>query len=401
MRVLIAFDKFRGSLTAREACATAVHTLGALHPDWELDACPLTDGGEGFADILTRAASGSIDEIRVSGPRGGPVLAPVGMVPAGGIPKAALSLLDLPDGVSGTAPVAVVDMAAASGLSLIPPGLRDPWRASSRGTGELMMAAARRGAAAIVLGVGGSGTHDLGLGALGALGLGFLGPEGRPMADPVPENWPGLSGFAGDVSIPMPPVRIACDVSNPLLGERGAAAVFAPQKGLLPADLRRLESETKRIAGMLCGHCGAPTGRADEPGSGAAGGLAFGLMIAARARLLPGFPLVSAWLGLDARLAASDLVLTGEGRFDAGSLGGKGPGALAARAAALGTPVHIFAGEVEDGVRLYSVPHAAGGTLYNLTPASLHAITPAGSAPEQALREAAENLAAAIRRVLS
>jgi glycerate kinase len=181
----------------------------------------------------------------------------------------------------------------------------------------------------------------------------------------TPSQWPRLARIAGEVHATLSPIRIACDVTNPLLGLQGAAAVYAPQKGLRAEDYARLDQETARVAALLCAHCDQPESLHDTPGSGAAGGIAFGLMCATRARLLPGFGLVSAWLRLEARLAAADVVITGEGRFDESSLCGKGPGAVAQRALELGKPVHVFAGQVAP------MPSRSG--LY------LHGITPSGT----------------------
>jgi glycerate kinase len=396
MRVLLAFDKFKDSLSAPEACAITAAALQARHPDWKLDSCPLADGGEGFAAILTRAAGGESVTVSVTGPRGSPVDAAYGLVPLANIPAAARALLKIVPGPSGdhqpnreskieNPQVAVIEMAAVSGLALLPDAQRDPWQTTTAGTGELIRAAAARGVAAIIVGVGGSATNDLGLGALGALGLDFLTANGTRLAPPVPADWPQITRLAGQVPAALPPVRIACDVTNPLLGARGAAAVYGPQKGLRPADLARLEHESARLGLMLCAHCGQPDTVMDTPGAGAAGGIAFGLMTAARARLLPGFDLVSAWLDLEARISAADLVITGEGRFDESSLSGKGPGAVAARALALGKPVRVFAGQVTTSA-------AAPAGLH------LHAITPAGLPLADALRTAPDLLAAAVRQ---
>lgn len=381
MRVLLAFDKFKDALTAPAACAIAAAVLRGRQPGWTLDLCPLADGGEGFCDILTRAAGGSFETFTVTGPRGAAVEAALGFVELSAVPAPARALLELGNAAGQ---IALVELATASGLALLPAGERDPWLTSSVGTGELVRHAADRGASAILMGVGGSATHDLGLGALGALGLKCLSGDGRPVTPLRPEHWPRLARFAGGVPASLPPLRIACDVANPLLGPQGAAAVYGPQKGLRPADLARLDHESARLALMLCAHCGRPEALMDVPGAGAAGGIAFGLVAAARARLLPGYDLVAAWLDLEARLAAADVVITGEGRFDASSLQGKGPGALAARALALGKTVHVFAGAV--GV-------AAPSGL------ALHAITPAGVTLAAALRTAPENLAVSLRAV--
>ncbi len=387
MRVLVAFDKFKDSLTSPWACELAADALHAAHPDWQVDLCPLTDGGEGFCDILTHAANGEIVKISVTGPRGDPVEATVGFVPLGNIPAAARSLLSIenPESKIENPTVAVLEMATASGLALLAPERRDPWQATTLGTGELLRAAARPGVVAILLGIGGSATSDLGLGALTALGLEFRTVHGELVHPPIPARWPEIARLAGRVPKNFPPLRIACDVTNPLLGPRGAAAIYGPQKGLRTVDVSTLDHAAARLALMLCAHCHAPDALMDTPGAGAAGGLGFGLMAAAGARLLPGFDLVSAWLDLAPKLAAADLVITGEGRFDASSLEGKGPGAVAARALALGKRVAIFAGAVTT----------ATSASENL---ALHAITPPGAPLAQALRDAPANLASTVQR---
>ena len=384
MRALLAFDKFKDALSAPQACALAAGSLRAHRPNWTLDLCPLTDGGEGFCEILTQALGGSFEAHTVTGPRGEPVVARLGFVYLDDIPPAASTLLRLPAiPFPRDARVAVVEMAAASGLALLAPEARDPWLTSTTGTGELIRLAARPGVAAILLGLGGSATSDLGLGALAALGLNFVSATGELIDPPTPSRWPEIARLDGRLPADLPPLRIACDVANPLLGPNGAAAIYGPQKGLRPADLRRLDNEAARLALLLCTHSAKPDTLMDVPGAGAAGGISFGLMAAASAQLISGFDLVSAWLDLDSRLAAADLVLTGEGRFDASSLSGKGPGALAARAAALGKPVHVFAGAITAA----PVPGLA-----------LHAITPPATPLPAALRAAATNLTAAVDR---
>jgi glycerate kinase len=385
MRVLLAFDKFKDSLTAREACEITARALQPKHPDWSVDLCPLADGGEGFSTILTQAARGQSIASSVTGPRGDVVQAVIGIVPLDNIPAAARKLVAPPPAERRAPPsVAVIEMASASGLALLAEDERDPWQTTTYGTGELIRTATELGVSSILLGVGGSATHDLGLGALSALGLEFESERGELVDPPIPWRWREIHRVTGGLT-PLPPIRIACDVTNPLLGSRGAAAVYGPQKGLRAVDFPRLDNETARLAMMLCGYCGKPDSLMELPGAGAAGGISFGLMAAAGAELLPGFELVSAWLDLDARLAAADLVITGEGRFDESSLSGKGPGAVAARALALGKPVHVFAGQV---------------TAANRERLSLHAITPPGTPLERALQSASSNLAAAVRSTL-
>lgn len=388
MRVLLAFDKFKDSLAAETACAAAAEALRAVHPDWSVDACPLADGGEGFARILTRAAGGVMTTLPVAGPRGEPVEAGFGLVPLQQIPPAARALLDLPAAATAMpGNVAVIEMAAASGLALLAPAARDPWHTTTLGTGELIRAAIERRAAAIVVGVGGSATNDLGLSALSALGYEFLDDAGARIDPLIPAHWPRLTRITGGPGSALPPIRIACDVTNPLLGPKGAAAIYGPQKGLLPADHRRMEHESARLGLLLCNHCGQPDTLMDLPGAGAAGGIAFGLMTAAGAKLLPGFDLVSAWLDLDARIERADLIITGEGRFDESSLSGKGPGAVATQALLRRKTVHVFAGQV-----------TATQPPPNL---HLHAITPAGLPLAEALRTASTLLATAVRAQFS
>jgi glycerate 2-kinase len=384
MRVLLAFDKFKDSLSARDACTFAGAALAERHRDWVLDVCPLSDGGEGFSEILTQAVRGQMIGSSVMGPREEEVQATLGMVPFDRIPKAALALLPAPPEYARSAPnIAVIDMASASGLALLEPEDRDVWETTTVGTGELIRTATELGAAAILLGVGGSATHDLGLGALAALGLEFQNARGGAVFPPIPARWREINHVDGRVDPPVPPIRIACDVSNPLLGAKGAAATYGPQKGLRPGDLARLDHESARLAMLLCGHFQRPDTLMERPGTGAAGGISFGLMTAVGAELVAGFDLVSAWLDLDARLANADLVITGEGRFDDSSLSGKGPGAVAARALALGKPVHVFAGST---------------TATNLPPnLKVHSITPPGVPLDQALRLASLNLARTIR----
>jgi glycerate 2-kinase len=306
-----------------------------------------------------------------------------GLVRAAQIPVAARDQLTGTERAEGS--VAIIEMAAASGLGLLTPPQRDVWETSTVGTGELIAAAAARGASAIVLGVGGSATNDLGVGALRALGLQFQAETGGTIDAPAPATWPRINRISGQLR-PLPPIFIACDVTNPLLGAHGAAAVYGPQKGLRAEDILRLDHQTARMALLLSGYFGQPDEMMDLPGSGAAGGIAFGLTVAAGARLLPGFDFVARWLDLEARIAAADLVLTGEGRFDDSSLDGKGPGAVAACALALGKPVHVFAGQCR-----VSRDVAPG--------LSLHAITPAETPLREALARAPEFLGIAVRAV--
>lgn len=387
MRVLVAFDKFKDSLSAQDACTFTSAALRENHRDWEFDLCPLADGGEGFCSILTQAAGGQLIGSSVADPLGDSVQAHIGIVPLDRIPARARAMLGVPLATLNPQPnIAVIEMASASGLALLDPHERDPWQTSTYGTGELLRTAADLRVAGILLGVGGSATSDLGLGALSALGMDFITADGQRIADPNPARWREIEHIEREITPPLPAVRIACDVTNPLLGPRGAAATYGPQKGLRAADVSRLDRESARLGQLLCQHCEKPETLMETSGAGAAGGISFGLMAAADAQLLPGFDLVSAWLDLETRLAAADLVITGEGRFDDTSLQGKGPGAVAARALALGKPVHVFAGNA-------TVAQPPAGL-------TLHSITPAGVPLDQALRQASLFLTKSVRGAL-
>lgn len=403
MRALIAFDKFKDAIDAPTACHAAAEGLREVQPTWELDLCPLADGGEGFSSILTRAAGGELRHAEVMGPLGTRQSSHFGLVAWSEVPGPARSGLlaaarraiaetsapldaQSAESWSPTDRIAVVEMAAASGLAQVPRPERNPWRTTSYGTGELLRRAAEAGARLILLGVGGSATNDLGLGSLAALGWRFLDAAGRPVAPhPTPETWSRVARIEPPARPLGPPVVIACDVDNPLLGPCGASAVYGPQKGLQPADIHRLDAAMKTMAERLAATAGRPLSLADEPGAGAAGGIVFGLRAGTQAATLPGFELVQAWLDIDRRLAMADVVLTGEGRFDATSLSGKGPGALVLRALELGKRAQVFAGSL-------------GVTGAELPPGLLaQAISPPGLPLAEALRSTARLLKASVR----
>ncbi|WP_043585591.1 glycerate kinase [Geminisphaera colitermitum] len=404
MNVLVALDKFKDSLSAHQACEIVAEELRRLHPEWVIVSCPLADGGDGFARILTEAAGGQLTDVEACGPRGTRVMASVGVVEMDAVAANARERLAgdwekkpapreeamVAGGTPAPRRLAVVEMAAASGLMLLKPEERDVWRAHTRGTGELLAwARDDAGVDGVVLGLGGSATHDLGLGALAALGVEFCDAGGTILEDLSPANWGRVAevrrGAASVSGRPLlPPVCMACDVANPLLGQDGAAAVYARQKGLRDEDFARLEAETERMGRMLCACFGYDFDRvARTPGCGAAGGIAFGLMVACGAWLTAGFDLVSDWLRLPEHLAAADLVITGEGRFDRSSLSGKGPGALVREAVARGKAVRVFAGRVE-------LESPATGV-------TLHEISPRDVPLADALREGADYLRAAVR----
>ncbi|MGF1484506.1 MAG: glycerate kinase [Opitutales bacterium] len=380
MRLLIAFDKFKESMTARQACEAAAQVLTEIGvPESEIEVAPLTDGGEGFCEILTLLAEGCLHEVEVTGPLGEQRAAPWGEVQLEALPQAAREQLELP----ATGTLGIIEMARASGLELVPAYKRSPWETTTRGTGELLQAAVQAGVDAVLLGIGGSATNDCGLGALEALGLVQTDKSGKVLSPSRPGDWPRVVAFAGQLPVDLPALRIACDVNNPLLGSNGATAIYGPQKGLKSDDYKRLEALMESQARRLCAFCERDTALMERPGAGAAGGVGFGLMAGCGAQLVPGFPLVSAWLDLEAKVARADVVLTGEGRFDKSSLQGKGPGSVIEAASQAGKPVSVFAGKLESDAAESLTGFGQG-------------ITPEGMPLKEAFRRAPELLAAAV-----
>jgi glycerate 2-kinase len=321
LTVLIAPDSFKGSIAAGPAARAIAAGWARVRPADTIIVLPMADGGEGTLEALATAvpAAESVP-VPVTGPDGAPVAA---------------TWLLLPDGV------AVVELARTSGLTLLPQAR--PFDAQTTGFGQAIADALARGPQRLLLAVGGSGSTDGGAGALAALGARFLDRDGAP----VP---PGNRGLADlhtvEVSAlpPLPPggVTVLTDVTNPLLGPAGAAAVFGPQKGATPADVDRLDANLARLAGLL-------PADPDAPGAGAAGGTAFGLA-AWGATLAPGSAAIATAVGLPAALARADVLITGEGAYDGQSGQGKVTGYLAAEAARAGVPALLVAGRINEPV---------------------------------------------------
>jgi glycerate 2-kinase len=346
MRVLLSPNGYKDCLTAARAADLMAAVLGPRLTGWQLDQLPITDGGEGFVGLLTGELGGDLTTVRVSDPLGRPVDAQYGEVAATAIPGAARARL----GIGELGRVAIVEMAQASGIQLLAAGERDGWQTSSEGTGQLLAHARQRGVAAIVLGIGGSATNDLGVGALMALGLHLYDHHHQPVTWAPPAQWRTVAtlGYGGQR---MPLVRIACDVDNPLLGDAGATHQFGGQKGVAPADRPRLDAQLARMSTRLGALAGrgpeAQAAMARQPGMGAAGGIGCGLKtLLGDVDLVAGYPLVSDWLGLPGRLAAAQWVISGEGAFDRTSIGGKGPWALL-QAAGPRIPFDLVAGRID------------------------------------------------------
>lgn len=376
MKVLLAFDKFRGCLSAKQACGIAADTLAQRFPGWSFDLCPICDGGEGFADILGSLLGARKTACPSCDPLGRPITGHFHLLPFGKLPEAAKRHLGMAD-LGDSAPIALIEMAACTGLTLLAPEERNPLNSSSFGTGQVMHAALEAGAQMLLLGIGGSASNDLGLGALTALGLQSTW-SGQVPASPAPRHWERLVDLQRPESLRRIPVRVCCDVDNPLLGPNGATRIFGPQKGLKPEDLEPLEEAMGKLAGLLCRAAGQPVTLKDCPGAGAAGGIAFGLLCCCQSRLIPGSAFIQSCLELERRCAEADLVITGEGCFDQSSLQGKGPGFVLQLARRLGKPVHVFAGSLNLDLQTDG--------------ANCTAITPAGLPLDQALARAPEFL---------
>lgn len=384
MHILVAFDKFKESMTAYEACQTAQEVILKLHPNWTVTIAPLTDGGEGFCEILTRAAYGKIERVPVLGPQLAPQTSQIGYVDIGKLGKRVRDVLKLPsEGL-----LAVVEMAQASGLQAMPVNKRDPWLASSYGTGQLIAEAADAGAMEILLGIGGSATNDLGMGALEAIGLQLMDGNMGFIDHATPKDWERVTRLSGEIWPHIPRINIACDVENPLLGPNGATATYGPQKGLKYEDFSRLEKAVGTMAKKLCDHFNKPRTAMAEPGAGAAGGTGFGLQVGCDARLVKGYPLVESWLQLKEKIDEADLIITGEGRFDASSLQGKGPGSILKEAARQHKPAKVVAGLVESKLKLPPM-------------ATADVIAPPGYTKEKSIAEGRKLLARKLVEVFS
>ncbi|MFC4511734.1 glycerate kinase [Streptomyces ehimensis] len=342
-RVLIAADKFKGSLTAVEVARHVAAGLRRAAPGVVPVALPVADGGDGTV-AAALAAGYRRREATVTGPSGRPVTAAYAL--------------------SGDGGTAVVEMAEASGLRLLPPGRLAPLTATTYGTGELVRAALDAGARTVVLGVGGSATTDGGAGMLAALGARFLDADGRPLGPGggalAALDRADLSGL--DPRLAATRIVLAGDVDNPLTGPRGAAAVYGPQKGASAADVAALDAALARYAWLLDG------GRhADAPGAGAAGGLGYGALAGLGAAFRPGIEVMLDVLGFRAAVAEADLVITGEGSLDEQTLHGKAPVGVAR--AAGGTAVVAVCGRLSlDAATLAGVGIQRAYALTELEP---------------------------------
>lgn len=369
MKVVIAPDSFKESLSALEACHAIEKGWRHVHPEAEIVHVPMADGGEGTVQSLVDATGGRVIEREVTGPLGAPVTAFYGLL--------------------GDGKTAVIEMAAASGLAVVPPAQRNPLATTTRGTGELIQSALDEGVTTIILGLGGSATNDGGAGMAQALGVRLLDANGTDIG----HGGGQLHRIARiDVSGADPRLKgvafvAACDVDNPLTGERGASAVFGPQKGAGPDMVRELDSNLAHYAAKIKDCLGRDV--AGIPGAGAAGGLGAGVLAFLDAELKRGVDIVIEATGLASHMKDADLVITGEGRIDSQTIYGKTPMGVANTAKRYGVPVIGIAGSLADG---YEVVHEHGIDM-------VFTIVPGVCSLDEAMREAAANMERTARNI--
>lgn len=340
MRVIVAPNALKGSLSPFQAASAIARGVTAAAPHAEVVSLPIADGGDGTSAVLIAAQRGQSRESIVADPLGRPV-------------RGSYGLLD--QGRTG-----VVDVATASGLALLGDAERDPLAATSRGTGKLISACLDAGCESIIIGVGGSATVDGGAGLLAALGVALLDADGTP----IPAGGAGLARLSRiDLARVHPALarvklRVACDVDSPLVGPHGAARMFGPQKGASPSAVLELERNLEHFADVIAKLTGRDVRNLNS--GGAAGGIAAGLHGVLGATLEPGIDLVLETVGFDRALVDADLVLTAEGFLDEQSLRNKGPCGVARWAKRRGVPVIALAGGIADNVRAADFPDFAG-----------------------------------------
>jgi len=329
VKVVVAPNAFKGSLTATQAAHAMALGVRDVFPQADVVQVPVADGGDGTVEALVSALHGDHHTAGVEGPLGDPVQATYGLTDHGRM--------------------GVVELASTSGLTLIPTKRRDPRRASTYGFGQLLETVRSAGASKVIAGLGGSATNDGGAGMAQALGYRLLDAAGHdiPRGGAALARLESIDAAGFDRGWKAISVEVACDVTNPLTGPMGASAVYGPQKGAGEAAVRELDAALSRLAAVIERDLGKKV--ADVPGAGAAGGAGAGLLAFLDARLVPGAPLVVSASGFDQKLEGADLVITGEGRVDSQTAYGKAPGEVAKRGKAARIPVLLIAGSKAPG----------------------------------------------------
>ena len=333
MRIVVAPNAFKGSLSALAAAKAIADGIRLADPDADLTLVPIADGGDGTVDALVAGADGQHRVLRVRGPLTDPVDADYGVIDGG--------------------KTAVIEMAKAAGLALVPQDKRDPRVTTTYGVGELLQQAYEGGARHFIVGIGGSATNDGGAGMAQALGYHLLDAQGHelPPGGLALQNLARIHVGGVHANWNDAQVDVACDVTNPMTGPSGASAVYGPQKGATPEMVAELDAALKHFAEIIRRDLGVDV--ESLPGAGAAGGLGAGLVAFTGARLRPGAEMVLEALKLDDRIKGADLVITGEGRLDSQTARfGKGPAAVARHARKAGIPVVALAGGIADEAEL-------------------------------------------------
>ncbi|MCS7462009.1 glycerate kinase [Paenibacillus doosanensis] len=358
MKIVLAPDSYKGSLTAGEACDAMERGIRRAVPEAHIVKVPMADGGEGTVRSLVDATGGTTHKVSVRGPLGAQVEAMYGVL--------------------GDGATAVIEVAEASGLYLIRPEERNPLAATTYGMGELIKDALDRGCRSFIIGLGGSATNDGGAGMAQALGARFLDESGRPVGQggEALGRLASIDGSGMDPRLRESRFIVACDVDNPLCGPQGASAVFGPQKGATPEMADRLDEALRTYAAVVQRDIGADI--LELPGAGAAGGLGGGAVAFLNAELKPGVEIVIEAAQLAKHLEGADLVLSGEGQCDFQTERGKTPYGVAKQAKRLGVPCVLIAGSIGQGIEC----------LYDSGVVSVFPLTDKPMPLEQAMREA-------------
>lgn len=370
MKIVIAPDSFKGSMSAWEACIAIDRGIKKVLPNADLRLVPVADGGEGTMDSLVAATSGQKVEVTVTGPLYAPVAAAYGIL--------------------GDQETCIIEMASASGLYLVTPEQRDPMKATTYGTGELIKSALDNGCKKFILAIGGSATNDGGIGMLQALGMKLLDAEGKPIGMGAQElhRVAEIDSREFDPRIPEAEFLIATDVQNPLVGPHGASHVFGPQKGASPEMAEALDGYLNHWANLVEAHTGIRLH--DQPGAGAAGGIGGAFQAFFPSQTKRGIDIVIEYTGLGETMEGADLVITGEGQIDFQTASGKTPMGVAQEAAKRGIPVMALAGSIGKGI----------DTLYQYGIHSIHSIVSAPMSLQEAMDRGEELLSLTAEQVL-
>lgn len=369
MKFVLAPDSFKESMTAKKAALAMEKGVKAVFPNAECVIVPMADGGEGTVESLVSMTNGEIIKTEVIGPLGEKVIAEYGLL--------------------GEGQTAVIEMASASGLELIKPKERNPLLTTTYGTGQLIKHALDKGVRRFLIGIGGSATNDGGAGMLQALGVSFKDQDGNelPFGGGALHRLHSIDMSGLDERIKTVQMDVACDVTNPLIGDNGASAIFGPQKGATPEMVSTLDQNLAHFAEVIKKQLGEDIAHLD--GAGAAGGLGAGLLAFLNAQLKKGIDLVIEYTGLEEQVKEADYVFTGEGSIDGQTLFGKTPYGVAAIAEKYSVPVIAFAGRIGNGVE----------SLYDNGFTAIIGILKGVTTLEEALECGEENLAFAAENV--